>query len=134
VTMDNRSAPIRPGFSDFLAEPVGREKNGMQLSLLSALTRLGFDPWEEAASLARMPRAAAAKALTAMLDRLPAGDWEPADCASIASKLVHKLPPADNSASVDVGQDSENTWSRLRWPIAVCGMLLAAVWFMFVRN
>jgi hypothetical protein len=42
-------------FDDFLFAPIGEDGNGMLLSVLSALARLGFDPWEEAAKLAQLP-------------------------------------------------------------------------------
>jgi hypothetical protein len=50
------SAPlIGPEFDDFLFAPLGEERNGMRLSVISALSRLEVDPWQEAASLAELP-------------------------------------------------------------------------------
>ncbi|MDF2117845.1 hypothetical protein PY365_19885 [Roseiarcaceae bacterium H3SJ34-1] len=49
----------RSKFDDFLFAPVGEDRNGMIVSLLSALARLDIDPWEEAAELARLPTEAA---------------------------------------------------------------------------
>src|SRR5271165_2834745 len=43
------------------------DRNGTGLSVLSALARVNVDPWQEAASLARMPRAAAVMRLTGVL-------------------------------------------------------------------
>ena len=37
-------------FNDFLFAPMGNEKNGMLLTVLSALARLDVDPWREAGS------------------------------------------------------------------------------------
>ena len=56
---------------EFLFAPIWNEKNGTPLSILSALARLGMDPWGEAARLADMPRAAAASALAVILAKLP---------------------------------------------------------------
>ena len=39
-------------FDDFLYAPIGEDRNGMLLSVLSALARLDIDPWQEAAKLA----------------------------------------------------------------------------------
>jgi hypothetical protein len=39
-------------FNDFLFAPIGNERNGMLLTVLSALARLDVDPWREAASMA----------------------------------------------------------------------------------
>ena len=46
-------------FNDFLFAPIGNEKNGMLLTVLSALARLDVDPWREAASMAQMSTEAA---------------------------------------------------------------------------
>jgi len=43
-----RSATVslqRSEFDDFLFAPIGDEKNGMLLSVISALARLDLDPW-----------------------------------------------------------------------------------------
>jgi hypothetical protein len=64
----------------------------MPLSVLSALARLGVDPREEAARLARLPRTAAAAALARMIAGTP-GLWSPNDAPGIASRLVVLLSP-----------------------------------------
>jgi hypothetical protein len=43
-------------FNDFLFAPIGEEGNEMLLSVLSALARLGVDPWQEAARLSQLPK------------------------------------------------------------------------------
>ncbi len=58
-------------FDPFLFAAVGEERNGMLLSVLSALARLDLDPWFEAASLSRLPAAAATQRLTSLLSSLP---------------------------------------------------------------
>jgi hypothetical protein len=62
---------IGPEFDEFLGASISEDRNGTGLSVLSALARLDVDPWEEAASLAQMPRRAAAVRLTALIDALP---------------------------------------------------------------
>ena len=42
--------------NDFLFATVGEEQNGMPLNVVSGLTRLGLDPWGEAARLAVLPK------------------------------------------------------------------------------
>ena len=54
-------------FDPFLFAEVGEERGGMLLSVVSALARLDLDPWSEAASLSRLPAAAAAERLTVLL-------------------------------------------------------------------
>jgi hypothetical protein len=82
-------------FNDFLFARLGEEKTGIELTVLSALTRLGFDPWGEAARLAGLPPHAAARALAKTIALLPEGDWNDwnaSDPAVIAARLVHRLP------------------------------------------
>ena len=50
---------ISSAFDDFLFAPIGEERNGMLLSVVSALARLNVDPWQEAANLAQLPRTSA---------------------------------------------------------------------------
>jgi len=77
---------------DFLFAPVWDEKSGTPLSILSALARLGMDPWGEAARLAEMPRAGAASALAAILAKLPRNEPELPDYSRISERLVQFLP------------------------------------------
>jgi hypothetical protein len=87
---------------------VWEENNGTPLSILSALARLGMDPWGEAARLAEMPRAAAVSALAAILARLPRSEPEVPDYSGISERLVQFLPqggsrPSSNTYGTDNG-------------------------------
>jgi hypothetical protein len=77
-------------FDDFLYAPIGDEDNGMVLTALSALARLGVDPWDEAARLSALPRDAATKRLTSIIAGLSRGQWAPAE--NIAGRLTDLLP------------------------------------------
>ena len=79
-------------FDEFLQAPIGEDKNGMLLSVLSALARLDVDPWEEATKLARLPGEAATRQLTLLLARLPAGPSVRLDLGAIAARLITLLP------------------------------------------
>jgi len=79
-------------FNDFLFAFVGVEKNGIQLTVLSALARLDLDPWGEATRLSTLTREAATSALAAAICALPEGQWNAQDSRSIASRLVGHLP------------------------------------------
>src|SRR5208283_4470219 len=81
---------IGPEFDEFLGAPIGEDRNGTTLSVLSALARLDVDPWREATSLARMPREAAAERLTALIDALPR---EPASAADLIALLPKGQTP-----------------------------------------
>jgi hypothetical protein len=56
-----------PEFDSFLFAAVGEERDGIPLSVLSALSRLGLDPRDEAARLSHLTKEAAADQLARML-------------------------------------------------------------------
>jgi len=100
-------------FSEFLFAGIAEQSNGMTLSLLSALARLGVDPWAEAARLAEMPEAVAVAALAALLARaLAAADSAAhagvrplaahADTRTLAARLVRKLPRAHGAPAGEI--------------------------------
>ena len=79
-------------FGAFLYAPIGEEQNGMPLSVVSALTRLDIDPWQEAIRLAGLRREEAVSALALTIDRLPELKRELWDARGIAARLVALLP------------------------------------------
>lgn len=104
---------IHSEFNDFLFSSVGEEKSGQQLTVLSALTRLGFDPWAEAARLSALSGETAARALAAVIAMLPEGDWTLADSGAIAARLVGRLPGRGRvAAKSPEDQSSRSTSSR----------------------
>lgn len=81
----------RSEFDPFLFAPVGEERNGMLLSVLSALARLDLDPWQEAAALTRMPAQDATARLTSLLSSMPSDAAIPPAPSTIA-RLISLLP------------------------------------------
>jgi hypothetical protein len=86
----------RSAYNDFLHAPLGHDAAGTEFTVLSALTRLGLDPWAEAARLADLSRPAAAQALAAAIACLPGvglgGTWTDSEAAAVALRLVDSLP------------------------------------------
>jgi hypothetical protein len=66
MTLRRGYAPMLPEFDEFLFASVGEEVDGMPLSMLSALSRLGLDPRDEAVRLAHLTKEAAADQLARM--------------------------------------------------------------------
>jgi len=79
-------------YNAFLFAAIGEEDGSLPLTVLSALSRLDVDPWQEAARLAALPKEAAARALAVLIARLPPGDVAPAQVDEIAVRLVEALP------------------------------------------
>jgi len=125
-----QSSPRSDGaFNAFLFAPVGEESNGMSLSVLSALSRLDLDPWDDAERLSRLPKASAIVALGQRIARLPPGSWLPSDATAIATRLVELLPKpgarppaAPTSASVPAKVANWKRWTTLVLSVAVIGL------------
>jgi hypothetical protein len=101
VTLSARFSLLHSELNDFLFASVGDEQNGMPLNVISALTRLGIDPWQEAARLAALPKALAAEALAPLIARLPVSRPLPSDNLAISQRLVELLPNARASRAAD---------------------------------
>jgi hypothetical protein len=82
----------RSELDDFLFASIGDEESGMTLSVVSALARLGFDPWREAARLAALPKPQAIATLAGLFDRLPRPGDRQHDEIGQATRLIDLLP------------------------------------------
>lgn len=100
-----------PEFDAFLSAPVGEGADGVELSVMSALARIGLDPWSEAARLSDLPRDAAVEALVLTLGKLPAGSRHAADdlrnLAERACRLADRLPRSHRPVGQAIGQAVE---------------------------
>jgi hypothetical protein len=114
-----------PEFNAFLYASLGEERNGMQLSMVSALARNGMDPWQEAARLAALPRDAAIDGLGRLLDRLPGG--QSSDTAVLAARLVALLPQIRPGALADKAKTGLGTKTGFIAAIALVIALALAV-------
>jgi hypothetical protein len=97
MTLRRSFRPFRPDLDRFLFAAVGDEINGMPLSVVSALTRLGLDPWEEASRLSSLSRREAAEQLARLIVELPGSSRTLAEAREIAGGLVNLLPKHDAS-------------------------------------
>jgi hypothetical protein len=117
-------------FDKFLYAPIGEGRNGTMLSVLSALARLDVDPWQEAASLARMPREAATERLTALIAALPDEPTMVIPVKAIAANLAALLPnagslntPSLNSVFTAVGPQR----TQIRTALGALALVIAIV-------
>src|SRR5580704_16843956 len=92
MTRSGRVAVLAPELDDFLFAPIGEERNGMLLSVVSALARLNIDPWQEAANLAQLPRTTAARRLASLIAELPDTPSTLLAPGANAARLMAQLP------------------------------------------
>ena len=85
-------APLRPDLDNFLFAAVGEERNGIPLSMISALTQLDLDPWDEAGRLSSMARQEAVERLSDLILRLPGMHRPSSEAQQIAAGLIDTLP------------------------------------------
>ena len=109
----------RARYTAFLFTVVGTEtrdapNSGEDITVLTALTRIGIDPWEEAARLAVLPRAEAAQSLAATFINLP-----------------DTLPPLSHRPSPPLGSGIFLTWRF--WAAGSLVLALVALNYMVNR-
>lgn len=92
MTSTDAYALQQSDLNGFLFAQVGEEQEGMPLSVLSALARLGLDPWQEARRLANLPARAAVEGLAQVIAGMPASPWPLPAATVIAERLVGLLP------------------------------------------
>ena len=103
MALPARFSLLHSDLNDFLFASVGEEQNGVTLSVVSGLTRLGLDPWEEAARLTPMPKPHAAEALAKVIAQLPIHRTQSLDDLAISRRLVELLPAQKNGAFAGSG-------------------------------
>jgi hypothetical protein len=119
-------------FDPFLFASIGDERNGMSLSVLSALARLDVDPWLEAASSARAPNDVAIERMTLLISRLPEKPVGLLDPRAIADGLIALLPrPAPFTASPAVQfRVTAPTYPRMALFLMIMAILLGTQFLM----
>ena len=120
-------------FNDFLFAPIGEDRNDMPLSVLSALARLGLDPWQEAAELARLPPDTATQRLVASIAALSDGLSVHVEIRTLATRLIALLPHPARSKGLPGGTISEadeitKFRAGMRMFAVLIALMLAAQW------
>jgi len=77
-------------FDPFLYAEVGQDRHENSVSVLSALARLGLDPWDEAAALSDLPDEGARTRLGGLLARFT--DVPALDRGAALARLIDLLP------------------------------------------
>jgi hypothetical protein len=120
---------FRPEFDDFLYAAIDTDKNGMPLSVLSALARLNVDPWEEAAELSELSKIPAAQRLASLIVQLPGGRWTQTESRRIADRLIELLPRRVQSKVVLAGKapNLRDITSSVGTKLLICAALAVIV-------
>ncbi len=128
-------------YNPFLFAAIGEDKAGMPLTVLTALTRLGIDPWQEAGRLSDLPRESAAVALAATIATLPEGDWKATESGAIAARLVAWLPGRNASAvasakaaRVGGAEMKQGMATGLFWGVLAVALLLLTLYMQGDNN
>ena len=126
MALPARFSLLHSDLNDFLFAPVGEEQNGVTLSVVSALTRLGLDPWEQAARLTPLPKARAAEALATLIARLPIRRTLSSDDLAISQRLVELLP--DQKSAPLQGRERVGAGQKKYWQamVLLAGLALGA--------
>lgn len=119
-------------FEPFLYAPVGEDRNGQIVTVLSTLARLGLDPWKEAAALAALGGDAAGSRLGLLLSGFRDVPALNRDHTSVARELTLLLP--ERSARVTTPGEPVTIGSLLSsiqfWAVvAVLFLLLLQILF-----
>jgi hypothetical protein len=85
-------SPLGSEFDKFLFAPIGEDRNGLQLSVVSLLARMNLDPWQEAGTLAGLSTEAAATRLASSLDTLTDPNLRLTNPRPLVLRLLALLP------------------------------------------
>jgi|SRR6185437_6452967 len=88
-------------FDGFLLSNIGIQPNGMPLTVLSLLARIGVDPWNQAERLSVLPNELAVSWLAKAISRCPPDSVVPSNATILASDLVNRLPGASHKLRFD---------------------------------
>ena len=97
MTLRQPFRPLRPDLDKFLFAAVGDEVDGIPLSVVSALTRLGVDPWEEAGRLSLLSHREAVEQLGRLIAEVPGSSRTIGEAREIADSLIDLLPKHNTS-------------------------------------
>jgi len=116
-------------FDAFLFAPIGEDRNGLPLSIVSLLARMDLDPWQEAARLATLPMEAAAQKLASLLTALPVPSLKPADPATMATRLIALLPRRTDPAARALGMPRVGATVH---PRVLMDTILFSIWLIWL--
>src|ERR1700733_8474807 len=110
---------LKSEFNAFLFAPIGKNSDGMQVSMLSELAQSELDPWAEAAELALLPVKNAVERLALLIGKMPDKGWAYPEPVAVATRLIALLPK-------QFSESSETTLPTFR------GLMNSKPWWVYV--
>ena len=129
-----RYQPLETKYDDFLFANIGEQENGMPMSMATALTRLGLDPWDEARRLAALPASSAIPAVTHLIARVSGLTSTVSEAPKISAKLVGLLSSRDGRPAGGSKTSGALSWRiDARWVVVllVIGLVVVASRLLF---
>jgi hypothetical protein len=123
------SSRLGSEFDAFLFAPIGEDRNGLTLSIVSLLGRMDLDPWQEAAKLAGLPAEIAAQKLATLLAALSDPSLKPADAGKMAIRLIAQLP---GRPAADLGSLGAPRIGGVAHPHVLMTAILFVIWTIWV--
>jgi len=120
-------------FDQFLYASVGEDRSGYAVTVLSALARLGFDPWTEASALAALSRDAARNRISKLLADFRDVPTLVLEHGAMADKLTLLLPAHASRTSTPTGASASGARKISTGTIiAICTALVVIVQLFFL--
>ncbi|NDR57033.1 hypothetical protein [Aliiruegeria sabulilitoris] len=128
--------PDGTDFDRFLYATVGEDRNGSAVTVVSALARLGLDPWIEAAKLASLGREAACERLGRSLSGFKDVPTLALEHAAVAATLTALLPDRLSRRATKLAKPAmpKGPSIRGRWILAILIVFLVVARFYFLAN
>lgn len=132
MTLRRSFRPLRPDLDKFLFATVEDEIDGIPLSVISVLARLGLDPWAEADRLSSLSTREAVEQLARLTAELPGMSRPLAEAREIADQLIGLLPQHDRNRTSTPQVQIRPRYRKFPHPRlfqfwVVCFVLVAAV-------
>jgi hypothetical protein len=123
------TATLSTDYDAFLFAPIADDATGMPQTVLTSLARLNLDPWDEAASLVRLPRESATERIASLLT-------VPAATAIHLVKLLHepsiRRPPFEAAAPRQPEDASAKRVNKTVYYLLAIAFLLIGLWAMAI--
>ena len=101
MALSAKFTQLNSDLDGFLAVECGHEKSGAPLSVLSALTRIGVDPWREGSRLSKLPRDVAARELAPLIARFSDEGRLSSEVMTLAERIAGLLPKGGSVPTAD---------------------------------